>query len=547
MGYNTRRKSLSLPSLGIQLPHGSRAANRSPPATTTTTTTTTSTSAASPPPQTHPSDSQAAMPPAKKVKRSHTSGSLSPSPTSPGRATSAARGDAATPARMAENTPPPSPGAYTNQKVDTRGIDDEIVVAVIEQLERTGNKPHLLKELAAVLSTQLAIVQRYGPGTTSTTSSHARRGHTSRRYCKKNKKANTPRSSANQSAIISSRLTSYLRRPWSALSPCPVGKELIGTHPKRIYFFLTTCEHQEFPDPEEVNAQNAQARAAARIITPSLSSNGGSAAGSHSGEEAQDEKRRRSRQQLSPSPELDLSMHETDLIDNSNLPFDLDMDLDLDPDVASLTRTFSGRNSLSREQSHRPSDTRRAVSPPLEGDEREFTRTASELQALAQRKRVEEEQERERRASRELSQASGSVSAASSTGAPATPASAGASEDDVDIKMELSTPDLLDGHDDEATNGLVVVVDEDESEEACALRNSECAKELFGDAGVGMLSLASPLVKSVHFNISSPLVKPAVSVNVGAGKPQSVGWSELELKSPENVDLDELDVLFDSY
>ena len=32
-------------------------------------------------------------------------------------------------------------------------INDDIVVGVIEQLEKTGNRPHLVKELATVLST----------------------------------------------------------------------------------------------------------------------------------------------------------------------------------------------------------------------------------------------------------------------------------------------------------------------------------------------------------------------------------------------------------
>lgn len=38
-------------------------------------------------------------------------------------------------------------------KIDTEGINDDIVVAVIEQLEKTGNRPHLIKELAAIMST----------------------------------------------------------------------------------------------------------------------------------------------------------------------------------------------------------------------------------------------------------------------------------------------------------------------------------------------------------------------------------------------------------
>lgn len=138
MGYNTRRKSLSLPSLGIQLPGAPRAA-RSPPST---------------------SDGQHL---AKKQKRSH-SGSSASSPTLP-RPTSL-RFDEQRPkssGRVAD-TPPPSPGgASGSTKVDTQGIDDEIVVGVIDQLEKTGNRPHLLKELATVLSPTIPIVERYVP------------------------------------------------------------------------------------------------------------------------------------------------------------------------------------------------------------------------------------------------------------------------------------------------------------------------------------------------------------------------------------------------
>jgi hypothetical protein len=54
-------------------------------------------------------------------------------------------------------TPPPEGGSF---KIDTEGINDEIVVGVIEQLEKTGNRPHLLKELAAVLQHSIPIVQR---------------------------------------------------------------------------------------------------------------------------------------------------------------------------------------------------------------------------------------------------------------------------------------------------------------------------------------------------------------------------------------------------
>lgn len=150
MPYNTRRKSLSLPSLGIQLPHGSRA-HRSPPSKVTNTTT----EASQPPP-------------AKKIKRSHLPATTSP--TSPGKSSTstpstADHGPAEPPKSRGrvtfEHTPPPSPGATTDAKVDTDGINDDIVTGVIEQLEKTGNRPHLIKELAAVLSSTSESVAGY--------------------------------------------------------------------------------------------------------------------------------------------------------------------------------------------------------------------------------------------------------------------------------------------------------------------------------------------------------------------------------------------------
>lgn len=152
MPYNTRRKSLSLPSLGIQLPSASRAHRPSISKASPTTET----------PQ---------QPPPKKIKRSHTS-NLS-SPTSPPKHRSSISSSSVKVVSFAdrpkssgraayENTPPPSPGPTTNNKVDTDGINDDIVVGVIEQLEKTGNRPHLIKELAAVLTNVSDSVSRYG-------------------------------------------------------------------------------------------------------------------------------------------------------------------------------------------------------------------------------------------------------------------------------------------------------------------------------------------------------------------------------------------------
>ena len=40
-------------------------------------------------------------------------------------------------------------------------VNDDIVEAVILQLKSTGNRPHLIKELSAILMHQLKSVQQY--------------------------------------------------------------------------------------------------------------------------------------------------------------------------------------------------------------------------------------------------------------------------------------------------------------------------------------------------------------------------------------------------
>ena len=150
MPYNTRRKSLSLPSLGIQLPNASRAHRPSVPKASSINET----------PQ---------PPPTKKIKRSHTSETATP--TTPSRPRSSASSSHAKVVSFAdrpkssgrvayEHTPPPSPGATSIHKVDTEAINDDIVVGVIHQLEKTGNRPHLIKELAAVLTNISDAVSR---------------------------------------------------------------------------------------------------------------------------------------------------------------------------------------------------------------------------------------------------------------------------------------------------------------------------------------------------------------------------------------------------
>ncbi|KAF2086717.1 hypothetical protein K490DRAFT_43585 [Saccharata proteae CBS 121410] len=435
MPYNTRRKSLSLPMLGIHLPNSSRSSSHRPP------------------PATIPAHEQ---PPTKKIKRSHTlssSAASSPSPVNaPPKFGEQQRPKSS--GRVAEQTPPPSPGAEGVSKIDTEGIKDDIVVAVIQQLEETGNRPHLLKELAAVLATQLPIVERY------------------------------VHPSANPSAIISSRLTSYIRRPWTALAPCPVGKELVGTHPKRIYFFLTTTPHQPIPEPAESN------NTVPRIISPSLSS------AADDDDDEDDFRDSRARAVMSPSPEVDLSSPELD-------------------DEEHASDRFSGRSSLGlRDGPHPPTSTnmahnRRAVSPPLERDEREFTATASSLQ---QRSRSRDYMNERKSPPSEVESSS-------------------------DTSMEDSVPS----------------VEDDETEESIAIRNSEAAALVFGQSVDSNFSIST-----LDFE-SSPVLKPNSAskgldrmgdvkmVGIQDGDHIDGGWGWSDWKSPEAVELDELDDLLGDY
>jgi len=270
----------------------------------------------------------------------------------------------------------------------------------------------------------------------------------------------TCHSSANPAAIISSRLATYHKRNWTALSRCPLDKKLVGTHPKRIYYFLSTCPHQPIP----VDASNPSA--AARIITPSLSS-------AASEEEDLDA---RSRERMSPSPELDLS----DYDENSADPFTT--------------------------QSHPPTtaniaNNRRAQSPPLEKDEREFTQTASFLQQ--RRRSMEAERQRSASASLEPTQKP-------------------------DIIMEE------------------VHISVEETEESAARKNSEVASALFGQ-------LEAAATFATAFAPSSPAIRPILHIEMPppALKPHTVQLDledlDWAMKSPETIAIDELDDLFGEY
>lgn len=157
--------------------------------------------------------------------------------------------------------------------------------------------------------------------------------------------------SANPCAIISSRLAGYLKRSgWSAVAPCPLAKELETIHPRRTYFYLTTCPHQPLPDPS-----TAPSNLRDELVTPSLSSSGSTT------EDAEGDRRR----ELSLSPEIDLSSPEFE---------DADEDI---PMPGTPMGSASGRHQSLSRMSHIQ---RGGGEPPLEKDEKEFTQTADGLQ-----------------------------------------------------------------------------------------------------------------------------------------------------------------------
>ncbi|KAF2863745.1 hypothetical protein K470DRAFT_254638 [Piedraia hortae CBS 480.64] len=293
MPYNTRRKSLSLVELGVVAPPKRSRAESQP------------SHAIGPDQEPH----------LKRAKRSH--GDRPSQYLMSIRVKSEKQQTAG-----AELSPPLSPLAMTSHTVDIDGINDDIVVAVIRQLELRANRPLLVRQLAQVLATNIPAVAK----------------------------------STNPSALIASRLTSYINRPWPAMSPCPLAKDLSLVHPRRLYFYLTTLPRQPLPVDAEPLCKPS-------TISPSLSSS--------SGVEDESSEGRRSREVMSPSPEIELC---TPQLDDDN-----EEDISAPP-----TAYFSARssvNSLSRSSSM---SHHRVGSPPLEREEHDFRQTANKCHERAQ-------------------------------------------------------------------------------------------------------------------------------------------------------------------
>lgn len=175
--YNTRHKTLSLHSLGIHVPgsHATRA-NRSASSSSSSSSSISSSNASPVSMACSPASPSKhnRQPPTKRQKRAYSESSADDNDAPPLGRLAKKRSDAV----KFEHTPPPSPpaaaahpsiemsededdaAAATPKTIDMEGINDEIVEAVIIQLQNTSNRPHLVKELAAVLMLQLKIVQQ---------------------------------------------------------------------------------------------------------------------------------------------------------------------------------------------------------------------------------------------------------------------------------------------------------------------------------------------------------------------------------------------------
>lgn len=439
MPYNTRRKSLSLPSLGIHVPNSSRVHR--------------------PTLKTLANSDSDVSPPTKKLKRSHDGDEpLSPVSSPRSKVGSPAREDAPTSTLAmtrgaAEQTPPPSPAAIPQfRKVDTEGINDDIVIGVIEQLEKTGNRPHLIRDLAAILASSNDSIAQYVQPAKPLLS-----------------RANRLNSSANPAALLSSRLSLYLKRPWTALSPCPLAKELIPVHPRKVFFFLTT--QPRLPLPQSSDDILPPSLISTKNLTPSISD--------HSlGDDSDLEQRQRAR--LSPSPEVKLYSPELDQEDPMQPP--------------TPGQHFSARSSLNPDGTpdvrSRPN---RAPSPPLEADERGFTETATAVRA------------------RGMSLRSPTI------------------QESVEIDDKLRSIELV-----------------EETPELSQKRDRELGFELFGQSNSHIhvpeqkVLGSSPMIHAKP-DLSSHLSKPNISLQLEDLDMIESSWA---LRSPEQMDIEELDDLF---
>lgn len=284
-----------------------------------------------------------------------------------------------------------------------------------------------------------------------------------------------------------------------------MNKELIPVHPRKVFYYLTTLPRQEnllhssdlLPSPL-INSLGTIGKGGNRVISPSLSN----ASIDEDAESAEDRKRAA----FSPSPEVDLSAPELE----PDAPGDHDYHIPL----TSVGTSFSGRSSLARDGSNGSASedinlvhNHRAASPPLEGDEKEFTQTASNMRMR------------------------------------------GMSLDEFNIResTEIEVPRLQD----------LVNMHIDETEEEKARQNREAAATLFGGHGtvtdinlVSMNSFSGRSSQGIGFlerNRREDTADVEMKDMVSAGVAPSWLSMGLDIRDPESVELEELDDLLGGY
>lgn len=272
--------------------------------------------------------------------------------------------------------------------------------------------------------------------------------------------------SANPAALLSSRLSLYLKRSWTALSPCPLAKELIPVHPRKVFFYLTN--QPRIPLPESSDDIIPPSLNELKRLTPSISDP------SVGGDDIDMETRARS-----PSPEVEL--FSPDLEHESSIPT-----------PPTPGEAFSGRNSLNPDGTpdirSRPN---RAPSPALEADERGFTETATAVRARGM----------------------------SLQGPPPLPS----------VEVETST-----------------ITEEDETPEQQQSRDRSLAHALFGSSHAGLHApeqrglVSSPMMQPKPDN----LTKMALTLTLDDIEMSDAHYA---MRSPETIDVDELDSMFTGF
>ena len=260
-------------------------------------------------------------------------------------------------------------------------------------------------------------------------------------------------------------------------------------HPRKVYYFLTTLPRQPVPaDSSDIFSSHAGGKGARRIISPSISS-----ASIDEDSEAAEE---RNRDAMSPSPELDLVIEDLEGTVN-----DANVDFVTPPTPAGSS--FSGRSSLARDGSNGSSSDNilshhhRAASPPLEGDEKEFTQTASSMRMR------------------------------------------GMSLDETTVMPSLED---------------VPETEVEETEEEKAKRNREAAEALFGTPHTHETSLmnpSSPMVKPLHQSFTGKPIKEEeqdedveMKESILGNQSTSLTW---DTREADDVRIEDLDDLFGAF